>query len=589
MKKSLSEIIKSRLDEASFSSANLEKVSRLYGKLITKYFNSTKEFKCISNEKFKSGSRSGVGFRFINADGYQLRFNYESKQNKFNNSESFVVSSLDFWEPDDFKNFDKPTKTVFFSRALNVVQILKKIINCLKEGKTGKINLLESFHVDLDNILNEAKAGEFGWAKYLGSPKMRAEFAKKMGWDDPESYGVNVSDKRFNAKLGNFNYKVVPKWEYEEEWGERPDEENFSKEWAQFVAEIKPGSKEANTLQEEIEKLENNFELVTSGYADPDIIFDDMEKLLDVFANRDLKALIVAGDPGLGKTFRIKEYLKQRLEAKDWDYVPAPATSLLDIYETLLMNSDKIILFDESEKMFQGETLNFFKTLLDSTSTKYGTEVSYSTNMLKVPNDPEWLAAYCKVYRQCLESGKYNARREKTVNAEFADLLQMDPKAILAFGEDLGPNLQFNQAIMDKNPNLKPFLPTPGKFLFSGSCLFITNVPLKDINTAIISRAFAMDLTFSIVDKYRILAQIDSKTEGISIQEATKRWAYIAEKTGNSIPIDSEGKFAKNPNMVYREAYGTQLTSLRLASKVKILEKYYPFEQAVDLLVRYGY
>lgn len=589
-----------RLIEASFNSSQLSKVTSLYGKLLSKEFGSSKDFICISDETFKSGNRKGRGLRFMNIDGYQIRMNFSERKNKFSNREQFVVSSMDYWDPKDFSTFDKPTKTVLFSSELNVVMILKKILNALKAGENGTIKLHEGFEYEAlvkSQSLNEEyelseKAGDPGWAKYLGSPEMRMAFAKKMGWENPEQYGLKGNDKKFNFMLGQFNYRVAPKWEWEEEWGERPDKDNFSKEWVEYIAEIKPGSPESNSLQEDLDKQTKVLEqAVNNGYANPEYIFQDLEKILKVIANKDFKVLIIAGDPGLGKTFRVKDYLKKAIGRLGFEVVPAPKFSIEELYQYLLTNYDKVVMFDEAEKLLQNEsTKNFFKTLLDTSTESGGTLVTLMTNNLRCPNDPEWISAYTKILSDSLRGeNPVSIVRGKQVSSSYADLRTIEPSKLKRFtAEDLTPMLDANQPNKEGD-EVKHWLPLPNAFIFKGSCIFITNEKLSNIDTAIISRAFAMDLSFSSVDKWRIMAEIDSIENKKTIRESSELMAKLAKIQGLNLKIGEDGRIEKDPNVVYRETYGIGLVSTRIITKIRLLEKYFGEDEAITLTQRYGF
>src|SRR5690606_26420652 len=60
-----------------------------------------------------------------------------------------------------------------------------------------------------------------------------------------------------------------------------------------------------------IDDKEDKKKLDQIEYADPDVVFDDMKKLLNLVITRKRNSIIISGLAGVGKSFTVEETLKE--------------------------------------------------------------------------------------------------------------------------------------------------------------------------------------------------------------------------------------------------------------------------------------
>ena len=197
--------------------------------------------------------------------------------------------------------------------------------------------------------------------------------------------------------------------------------------------------------------------LYDTPYADPDTIFDDVNSYIDMVINGIQSSVIVAGAPGVGKTFGIKQTIKkaglveikpielpegaENMEAdelKDLGYDPSAessgdfvfikgAVSAFGMYSNLYKYKNKLIVFDDCDSVFRDKDgVNLLKGALDSSDERI----------------ISWISA-------------------KTTG----------PKAIL-----------------------------PPRFKFDGKIIFISNLNLPQIDSAVRSRSFVVDIKLKTTD-----------------------------------------------------------------------------------------
>ena len=151
------------LNEAVFSDDKLNKVIKQYRNLFSKKFGS--EFKIISKEMYKrkDGSK-GIGYRLLNSDGYQLRLNWDFKEQKDlkaseQSKDLFYVSSIDYWSPLEI-NFNHPALTIRFSEILNIVDIWQGLSNLIKKKLQGEFSLKDVSDSPLETPVISIKRGK---------------------------------------------------------------------------------------------------------------------------------------------------------------------------------------------------------------------------------------------------------------------------------------------------------------------------------------------------------------------------------------------------------------------------------------------
>jgi len=244
--------------ELKLNDKNIEKMVKIYSKIISRKFSST--FKKFGDmERYKKPDGAGIGIRMINDDGYQIRFNWSNKSKNKN-----VLDSIDFW---DSRNFDltKPTRTVSIEYYANILQVLNSVVEALKTGIIkDRVNEARSAGIKTDRTQDEREV----WLASKGLPKSasrRAGHTRKVAYE--RGYGKEVDEF-----LGLPTASEV------------------------LTVDNNP-QKESNSLEEVLKKADK--ELNKTVYANPDTVFEDIEDLLSLVANKQWRTLVVCGQGGI--------------------------------------------------------------------------------------------------------------------------------------------------------------------------------------------------------------------------------------------------------------------------------------------------
>lgn len=366
------------LCEAVFSEKNLQKVMKLYGKLFSKQFNS--KFYPLGEEEFSKPGTKGYGFRFINQQGYQIRFNWDKSSvkdfkllDKASAGEKLYLSSIDYWEPIN-DNFARPSTTVNFFEALNVVQIWEKVSKLIKRGVRGKYTLRDLVGQE---GLHEANVQNV-------SAQQKVDFMKKAGFKTADAY--HTSKQSLQKMLD--------------------DDPELQAKFDNYVLEITEGKEEQNSFNDNIEDSKKKFD--KKVYCDPDLVFKDIEALTEFIAKKGSKSLVICGLAGVGKTYHVTSTLKQILgeEGIDWSYHSGMKTAPFTIYKTIFQERDKTIVFDEADDILKNSDIVVqMKPLLDTSGDNTMEYAAGTASMIGKTRDE--IEEYSSWVDSELSQGKY--------------------------------------------------------------------------------------------------------------------------------------------------------------------------------------
>jgi len=344
------------LTEAKFSEARIEKVVKLYSKIMGKRLGG--DFKPLGFEEYKRAWGPGKGFRVMNNKGVMLRFNWDVKLAK---SALYELTSMDYWAENN-SDFQHPTRTVKFAPELNVIQVLDKVVVALTTGQLKEANeLFTEF-----NAMHEARTKD-----------------ERAAW--AEENGLPASAARSEDYLKGYAQKAGLKEQ----------------------VEVFLGAKETNSFEGEIKKVEKEFK--KKVFANPDTVFEDIEDLLGLVATKKWRTLIVCGQGGIGKTYHITEgprSLKALLgsEGKEWTYHSGTKASPLAFYKTLFQERDKIIVFDEADAILKhSEIIMMLKPILDTSGDNMAEYLTGTKNM--VGKSMEEIEKYSEYVQKAIEQG----------------------------------------------------------------------------------------------------------------------------------------------------------------------------------------
>lgn len=108
-------------------------------------------------------------------------------------------------------------------------------------------------------------------------------------------------------------------------------------------------------------------ETVAPPHVDINRKFEFVGRLVDMVARGQTPSCLITGEGGLGKTFAVRQALARAgLTEADYVFVSGYSTPK-GLYVTLFENSDKLIIFDDCDKVLTDDTAkNILKAALDS-------------------------------------------------------------------------------------------------------------------------------------------------------------------------------------------------------------------------------
>lgn len=186
-------------------------------------------------------------------------------------------------------------------------------------------------------------------------------------------------------------------------------------------------------------------------YADPDYVFEDVEDSVKMLCNGSgFYGVVIAGPGGTGKSYHVEKALDEAGMKPGIDWVKYKThMSPAQIYLALLQNYNKIVVFDDCDDALLNKTsANIFKAALETNGKRV-----LGWNKANVINIP--------------------------------------------------PNLPMSVVKGLVNNDAKHRLPS--QFTFEGSIIFITNLPVKKIDAAVLTRCDTIDVTLRNTDMAKLI------------------------------------------------------------------------------------
>ena len=234
------------------------------------------------------------------------------------------------------------------------------------------------------------------------------------------------------------------------------------------------GEKDISDETKDAEKALANME-----YADPDTIFDDLADSIDMVTSRIANSLVITGLPGVGKSFEVKKAMKRANLIEIRPLAPPEGEELPDDYEM-------------------------------------GEETAGDYVFIKGAVSP--MGLYASLY-------KYN---HKIIILDDADKVWKNPDSvnILKGALDSDPVRKISwisPATTKKDSQLPP------AFEYEGNVIFISNLYVKNLDSAVISRSIVIDLTLlskDIIKRIKsIMTVIDPKR--LTMEAKTRALAFL--------------------------------------------------------------
>ena len=250
-------------------------------------------------------------------------------------------------------------------------------------------------------------------------------------------------------------------------------------EYDEICAAIKDGAKSEHDVRISIARKKLVKELPTGNFSqdtldaekqldatkkDPEQVFKEMRKYIDLVIKGLQSSVIICGAPGVGKTYRVKQQLKEAgYKEEENMYTFKGKGTPRSLYLTLYnyRKAGEIILIDDADALVgpnaPEDSINILKGALDTTSDEEGRLITYG----------------------------------------------------------------ISTKLLDDEGN-----PVPKKFHYNGSVIIITNYNVGQLDTAVRGRSFIQDINFTIEDTLSIIKGLMPTIEPDKYSMESKQKAY---------------------------------------------------------------
>lgn len=331
---------KSFLNEATVGKAAIRRSSDNIVKYIQKRIEKT--FKPCDGNVYANSAGTFIGYLYISPeDNSAIRVNWEGS--KFH--------SINVWN--DYTVEESPAIEIFTSKLgpedSSFAKLLPEIADAVKNGGFGSE---EDFEDAGDEEISESRrmneAFEYNGKVY----KNKVEIVKTM-YDE----GLDRDEIKQNTGLPpGYISKIIAN--YVNGKNEVQKSGSGKVKVVQGVVETIQPTKTTKKADEKLDDTE---------YADPDIVFSDLNQYTELVARRLMPALMITGQGGIGKSYGVNSVLS-KFGSKGKEFVimkghcTAPA-----MYKFLYNHYNQICVFDDCDSIFNTDDgMNVLKGALDS-------------------------------------------------------------------------------------------------------------------------------------------------------------------------------------------------------------------------------
>ena len=338
----------------------------------------------LDGQKYTNNSGSYFGFLFVSqTDNSAIRINWEG--NKFH--------SINFWLDWDYTK--DPSKEIFvkdaepgkssFAKLLPDIAAVLKDINSF-DGDNEEEQAEDTETEDLDESLLTERKVEYEGQLYDN----KSALVVKLYEDDKDlqeiSSIVQLNKKYIKHILARYLYSQqgsvseiasalgMDNKEVREAVGAEDNGDDTEIPHSEKIKVLR-GAKETVVLTNSIKKGEEVLE--KTEYADPDIVFDEIDSYVTMAAKELLPALLITGQGGIGKSYNVEKILDQYGKRHEtWERVKGKSSAAA-MYNTLWYNRNKIVVFDDCDSVLKDpDAINVLKGALDSSNFR---EISWAT------------------------------------------------------------------------------------------------------------------------------------------------------------------------------------------------------------------
>jgi RecA/RadA recombinase len=459
----------------------------------------------LNSKIYRFGGKDGIEQLSAGAKGY-LYFFGTGKAFRVRVRKNHI-DGFDIWKQYTINGRPDFTIDTQNTDVATVAKELKAIASIIKTPKAGEIKIAavaESVSVGFDEVLYEAKSV---------SPEQFLDLAKKtlddadlnsVTWDQivrtAKDNNVAVPNKKYldGQKTGRGRWTLIPGAGMPEGGDSKPEASAGPKK-ADPIMYIKvtaqdpvtkkflptADNKQAQELYKQIQSsISADREPSKEELRDVDTLYGHLFKLVTMACTNKLRALLIYGGPGTGKTFTIMQAVKKAGLQAGEDYVKlAGKVSAVELYKTLFMfRKGGLVLLDDCDSVWKDkDSANILKAALDTSPVR---EISSATAMTKNVSKLKGP-----------EREEYNDQVDKFLAGGDVEEDDEDGEED---GEEGG----------SKKSKKKEKLKFPSTFEFKGRVVFISNLKKEEFDSAIMSRSAKIDMSLTAEETLRRMRSV---------------------------------------------------------------------------------
>ncbi len=247
-----------------------------------------------------------------------------------------------------------------------------------------------------------------------------------------------------------------------------------------------------------------------------------------------IKSLLITGGPSSGKTFTVMKTIRELGLSEGSDYVVKKGRiTTVALYRTLIEQIDGMVIFDDCDSVVEDKNaVNMLKGALDTDPIReisYDVKGTVNTAVMDPKNRDEYINKMSRILRGKPIDGDLEYFESKVINDkneyEFDDIPVGDDA-------DSGINGDYRYS-----PNLlhtvQAYLTNrlPNKIDFKGRIIFISNMAEDEWDSAIITRAFSINMNFSSGEMLDYIDKIKGhiKTPGLDDDAKQEVMDYLRQ------------------------------------------------------------
>lgn len=287
-----------------------------------------------------------------------------------------------------------------------------------------------------------------------------------------------------------------------------------------------------------------------------------------------IKSLLITGAPSSGKTFVVMQTLIKELGLKPGEYVVKKGRiTALSMYRTLIENIDGLLIFDDCDSVVDDKNgVNMLKGALDTDAVR---EVSYdvrgtmNTAVMTPARRDEVVDAISRILRGEPESGdldmfkqflKKKKEKKPTRGGDQDEDEIEDEDSFDDFNGGIDDvedewDADYHEKLHETQQYLIKHL--PNKIDFRGRIIFISNMGEDEWDSAILTRAFAVNMQFTSGEMLDYIDKIKGhlKTPNLTEEQKQEVMDYLRD-------LYTTGKLKRQVNFrLVQQAFDLRLAS----------------------------